>query len=74
MTPRTNKVKWIEDRRAWLWGVDHVDLPFPMKLHALVSSEEISEMWWVNEGQAFAVDRVRYKKYVAAENGGIQRL
>ena len=56
--------KSAENQRQRLWGPLYHQIPFPLKLHMLVSSEELPEMWWIDSGKAFAVDREGYKKNI----------
>ena len=61
---RNDTTDSAERQREHLWGPLYHQLPFPVKLHMLVSSEEVSELWWIDSGVAFAVDRERYKKNI----------
>lgn len=55
---------WAEHQRQRIWGPLYHQLPFPVKLHMLVSSHEFSDLWWIESGEAFAVDREGYKKNI----------
>jgi len=57
--------KWAEEHRKRVWGENYRRMSFPVKLHVLLSREEYSDdLWWVHDGQAFAVDRNGYKKNI----------
>lgn len=55
-----------EELRRLVWGRDYKRLPFPVKLHMLLSYNGAfaSNLWWTNDGKAFAVDREGFKKHI----------
>lgn len=56
----------IEELRRLVWGHDYKRLPFPVKLHMLLSYNGVfaSSLWWTNDGKAFVVDREGFKKLI----------
>ena len=55
----------IEALRSLVWGPDYKKLPFPVKLHKLLSYDPISsDLWWTDGGRSFAVDRQGFKHHV----------
>jgi hypothetical protein len=68
MKSHEDKEMCIEDQRRHVWGADYRKLSFPVKLHMLLSCDELaSDLWWVDAGagkSAFAVDREGYKRHI----------
>lgn len=57
--------KGILARRRQVWGEDYRRLSFPVKLHALLSCGRFpNALWWLEDGEAFAVAREGYKKEI----------
>lgn len=56
----------IEELRRLVWGGDYKRLPFPVKLHMLLSFNGAfaSDLWWTDDGKAFVVDREGFKKHI----------
>jgi len=60
------RIQQIEELRRLVWGRDYKKLPFPVKLHMLLSFNAgfASDLWWTNEGKSFAVDRAGFKRCI----------
>lgn len=54
----------VEALRSSVWGHGYRRLPFPVKLHLLLSCQRLSEIWWTPGGESFAVDRQGFKKHI----------
>ena len=56
----------VEGLRRLVWGNDYKRLPFPCKLHMLLSFGGwfASNLWWTNGGKSFAVDREGFKQHI----------
>ena len=55
----------IESQRCQVWGRDYSRLPFPVKLHMLLSCRQYArDLWWTDEGKSFAVNREGYKRHI----------
>jgi hypothetical protein len=64
-----NKIKeredWVREERRRIWGPDYHDIPFPVRLHKLISCEQFSSaLWWVDGGEAFAVQKNGYRDHI----------
>jgi hypothetical protein len=57
--------RWVREERIKVWGPGYHKLPFPVLLHALLSSGKFTaDLWWVQGGKAFAINREGYKKHI----------
>lgn len=64
MTGRDRK-QATERLRCEIFGWDHRALPFPIKLHRLASCDALTtDICWVEQGKAVAVDRRGYQKRI----------
>ena len=63
----------VEDSRSWDRAAEefrvrfygqyhHYVIPFPVKLHKIVSCADLDDMFWLEDGRSFAIDREGYKK------------
>jgi hypothetical protein len=57
--------RWIRDQRIKIWGPVYRKLSFPALLHMLLSCGQFSsDLWWIERGKAFAINRDGYKKHI----------
>jgi hypothetical protein len=60
-----NLERWIWDQRIIMWGPAYRKLPFPALLYTLLACGQFtSDLWWVQGGKAFAINREGYIKNI----------
>ena len=63
--PASEWAQCVDGFRRQFFGPDYKSMPFPLKLHKIVSCENLQpDIFWMDDGKSFAIHRYGYQQHI----------